>query len=456
MDEGSLARHLRLMTSDEAKKARTTGDARVVTAVRNQPEFRTFDVEELIPPEHRARTIWAAVEKLDLSAFYASIRSREGSGGRPALDPKVLLALWLFATSEGVGSARHLSRLCQRDHPYMWICGGLKPNYHDLSDFRVAHGDTFEALLTRLLASLVAAGILKLNRVAQDGTRVRASAGAASFRRASTLHERCMTEAKAQVDRLRKELEDDPAASSSREQAARERAAREREAAVARALKELPKMAGAHERTQRKRERAARRAGKKVDDKKSEPRVSTTDPEARVMKMADGGFRPAYNVQFATDVETRLIVGVAVTNEGTDRAQMEPMLEQIEQRTGRVPNDYLVDGGYVNREAIDAVEAVGIAVYAPVTASHHGKDPYARKREDTDRTAVWRARMNTASAKRIYVERAATAELLHADLRTHRGLRQLPVRGAKKAVAVIRLHALSYNLLRVARMTRLA
>jgi hypothetical protein len=260
---------------------------------------------------------------------------------------------------------------------------------HDLSDFRVAHGDKLDGLLAQVLASLMSIGVLKLQRIAQDGTRVRAHAGAASFRRESTLRDRCLADAKAQVERLRSELEADPAASSTRERAARERAARERATAVARAMKELPKMQGPHERTQKKRERQARRAGKSVPDTKKEPRVSTTDPEARVMKMADGGFRPAYNVQFATDVATRLIVGHDVVNDGTDRAQMKPMLDQIQERTGRRPAEVLVDGGYTALEAIDAVEATGTKVYAPVLV-RGGVDPYARKRSDTPRTFAWR------------------------------------------------------------------
>jgi transposase len=446
-----------MTSSADETKTKPAGEARVVTAHRDQPEFRMFDVEELIPVDHRARTVWAAVEQLDLQAFYVEIKSREGTGGRPALDPKVLLALWIYATSEGVGSARHLSRLCDRDHPYMWICGGLKPNYHDLSDFRVNHGDKLDKLLTQLLATLTSTGLLTLHRIAQDGTRVRASAGAASFRRASTIRDRCMAEAKAQIEHLRRELEADPAASSTREKAARERAAREREAAVARAMKELPKIADAHERTQRKREREARRAGKKVGDTKKEPRASTTDPEARVMKMGDGGFRPAYNMQFATDVSTLLIVGVDVTNEGTDRAQMLPMIAQIIERTGKRPAEYLVDGGYTALDAIDAVEAAGTTVYAPVPNTHRlGVDPHARKRDDTDRTAAWRTRMNTDDAKHIYGGRAASAELVHADLRTWRGLRQLPVRGRQKALAFARLQALTYNVLRSGALLRAA
>jgi transposase len=423
------------------------GRARVVEANRSQIEWRSFDLDALIPTDHRARTIVAAVERFDLSAFYAGIEAREAEPGRPPFDPKVLLALWLYATSEAVGSARHLSRLCERDHAYMWICGGLRPNYHTLADFRGAHDDKLDMLLTQMLAALMTAGAVKLRRVAQDGTRVRANAGAASFRRASTLRERCLQQAKEQVEQLRRELDEDPAASTAREAAAQERSAKERLASVERAIAELPKVAGAHERTQQKRAREAKRKGKVVDPSKSEPRVSTTDPEARVMKMGDGGFRPAYNLQFATDTESRFIVGVDVTNEGTDKAQMAPMLEQIERRTGQRPQQCLVDGGYTSIAAIDDAEARGTEVFGPVQ-QQRSPNPHERKRRDTPRTAAWRARMGSDAAKIIYRQRAAVAETVHADLRRWRGLGLLPVRGTKKVKAIALWMALTHNVLR--------
>lgn len=427
-----------------------------MTARRDQAELRVFDIDSLIAQDHRARMFWSAVERLDLSRFYAPITARGSEPGRPALDPKVLLAVWLYATSEGVGSARHLARLCERDHAYQWLCGGLRPNHHSLSDFRVDHQLALDDLLSQLLASLMTAGLLRLRRVAQDGVRVRAHAGAASFRKGSTLRERCLAEATEQVQRLRSELHSDPAASSARERAAQERAARERQQAVDRALAELPKIQASHERTQRKgaRAKAARRKG---GEAVREARASTTDPEARVMKMGDGGFRPAFNVQFATTTEERVIVGVEVTNEGTDAGQMEPMIEQIERRTARCPEEYLVDGGYTKLSAIDAVESRGTRVYAPVANSRDERvDRHARKRGDTDRIAAWRARMSTDEAQAIYRERASTAETVHADLRTWRGLRQLPVRGRSKVRSVALWMALTHNLMRAEVLRRAA
>ncbi|HVN40201.1 MAG TPA: IS1182 family transposase [Myxococcota bacterium] len=429
------------MTSEDDRER-----PRLLSPDRRQLEMRTYDLEGLLAADHRARLIWAAVERLDLSAFYAEIVARGSAPGRSATDPKLLLALWMYATSEGVGSARQLDRLCKRDDAYRWICGGVEPGYHTLSDFRVEHGEKLDELLTQVLATLTHKRLLTLKRVAQDGVRVRASAGAASFRRGHTL-DKHLAEAREQVRVLKQELEADPAASSEREKAARERAASEREQKLAEALAELPKI-----REMRARGRRQKRSKPKPDDGKEEVRASTTDAEARVMKMGDGGFRPAVNVQYATDCETRLIVGVETTNEGTDHRQMVPMLEQVERRTGLRPSEYLVDGGYTNLGAIDEMESRGVKVYAPVPKPRkEGADPHERKREDTDRSFAWRQRMATEEAKKVYKERGAVAETVNADLR-NRGLRQLPVRGQRKARCVALLYALTYDVLRVAQL----
>jgi len=425
---------------------------RVLKAERGQLRWQSVDLEAAVPPEHRARVIWATVEQLDLTAFYDAIAARGSVAGRPAIDPKILLTLWLYAISEGIGSARHLARLCTRDDVYRWICGGVEPNHHTLSDFRVGHGAKLDALLTEVLAALMSAGVLRLRRVAQDGVRVRAHAGAASFRRGSKLAG-YLAEAEAQVAALQAELAEETGASTARERAARERAGCERETRLRRALAELPKVQQVREQNA-KREGTARRA-QRGD---AEVRVSTTDPEARVMRMGDGGYRPAVNVQFASDTATRLIVGVDVSNAGTDRGQLTPMLEQIAARTaGAVPAEYLVDGGYAHLAAIDAAEARGVTVYAPVTKPRRdGIDPYARKSDDTDRTAAWRARMATEDAKKIYTERAATAETVHADQRRWRGLSQLPVRGLANARCIVLWAALLHNILRADVLLRAA
>jgi transposase len=231
--------------------------------------------------------VWEFVEGLELSPWYANIRAVEGHAGRTPVDPAILVALWLYATLEGVGSARALARLCERHDAYRWICGGVSVSYHSLADFRVEHGELLDDLLTQSAASLMAEEVVDMKRLSQDGVRVRASAGAASFRRKKTL-EQCMKEVEEQMEALRKELDEDPGATSRRQEAARKRAAQQRKERVAKALANVPQV----------------EAQKKAKDKKK-ARVSTTDPEARVMKMADGGFRPAYNGQFAVDTKTQ-------------------------------------------------------------------------------------------------------------------------------------------------------
>jgi transposase len=414
----------------EAALAVTAGVVRFQRADRSQVEMQVVDLDSLLGEDHRARAVWAFVEGLDLSRLYVQIKAVEGGVGRSPIDPKILLALWLYATVEGVGSARALDKLCAEHVAYRWLRGGVGVNYHTLSDFRTAHEAVLDDLLTQSVATLMSQGLVELNRVAQDGVRVRASAGAASFRREKSLN-KCQQEAREQVQRLRQELEQDPAATTRRQRAARERAARERQERVEEALRQMPEAQDA-----------------KPEDKREEARVSTTDADARVMKMPDGGFRPAVNVQFATDTGSQVVTGVEVTNSGSDRSQMEPMVEQHEDRYDRPPNEVLVDGGFVKKEAIDAVTADGVTVYAPVQPSKKDtRDPHEPREDDSEAVAAWRRRMGTPEAKAIYKERASTAECVNAAAR-NRGLRQFLVRGLRKVRCVALLFALAHNLMR--------
>src|SRR5882672_11800054 len=157
-----------------------SGDARYLEANRGRHGRDMVDLESQLPIEHRARVVWSFVEAVDLSALYARIRAREGEPGRPPPDPRILLALWLLATLEWVGSARQLDRLCERDVAYRWVCGGVPVNYHGLSDFRCAHAEVLDRLLTESLTALLAEGVVKVEEIALDGTKVRASAGRGS------------------------------------------------------------------------------------------------------------------------------------------------------------------------------------------------------------------------------------------------------------------------------------
>lgn len=406
-------------------------EPRVLRPNRRQLQLRAVDLDATLPPEHRARVIWAFVEGLDLRARYEAIRAIDGQAGRPAIDPAILMAVWLYATVEGVGSARGVARLCEEHDAYRWLCGGVSVNYHTLADFRVAHGDVLDQLLTDSVAALLAEGLVDLTRVAQDGVRVRAHAGGGSFRRAARLRA-FLGAAEAQVRALRAELARDPGAASRREAAARERAAVERHQRIAEALRQLPAL-------------AARRKRASV---KGPARRSTTDPDARVMKMADGGFRPAYNTQFVTATRGQIIVGVEVTNRGADQEHLTPLYDQLVRRFGRGPAEVLADGGYVDIEDIRAVAARGGRVYAPPPGAHDPTRPHRRVwRQDDAILAEWRGRMYTAAGQTVYRERASTSECVNALARS-RGLRQFLVRGLAKVRTVALWFALAHNALR--------
>ncbi len=339
-----------------------------------------------------------------------------------------------------MGSARAIARLCEAHDAYRWICGGVAVNYHTLADFRVAPGEYLDAQLTTSVATLMAEGLVELTRVAQDGVRGRASAGAASFRRRGPL-ETCLAEATAQVEALRRELDDDPGATTRRQAAARQRAAEERRARVQKALAQLPEV-----------------EAKKKADEKAKARGSTTDPAARVMKMADGGFRPAFNAQFATATAAQLIVGVDVSNAGSDLGQLAPMVEQLRGRYGQAPAEMLVDGGFAAHDDLIAVARpeVGCTVYAPVPEPRDPtRDPHQPRPGDPAAIAQWRQRMRTEEAKVIYKERAATSECVNAIAR-NRGLRQFPVRGLQKVRAGLLWFALAHNLMRTVALRQAA
>ena len=397
---------------------------------RDQVELHPCALEDLVAEDHPVRAVWAFVQGMDLSPLYDGIRAVEGRAGRPGIDPLILVALWLYATIEGVGSARALARLCQQHNAYRWLCGGVSVNYHTLADFRVAHTQFLDQQLTISVATLEQEGLVQMKRVAQDGMRIRPSAGAASFRRKPALEE-LLADAEEQLAILRRELHEDPSATSKREQAAKLRAVQERKERVEEALRNLPEV----------------EAKKKASDRQK-ARVSTTDPEARVMKMADGGFRPAFNAQFATDTESQVIVGVEVINEGSDQGQMEPMLRQLTERYEKVPEEYLVDGGFASHDGIEQASERGTTVYAPVPKPKDGaRDPHARLSTDSNDIGDWRERMGTDEAKAIYKERAATAECVNAIAR-NRGLQQFRVRGRRKVKTVLLWYTLAHNLMR--------
>lgn len=414
------------------------GAPRLKTPQRDQVEFRACCWNDLLPEDHQARIVWQYGESVDLSALYRQVKAVERHAGHPAIDPKILFTLWLYASLRGIGSAREVARRCDLETgevAFQWICGGVSVNYHTLSDFRVDHVELLDQVLTNSIVVLMQQGLVTLDRVAQDGMKVRASAGAASFRRGTTLKE-CLAAAEQQVKRLKTELDTDPAAANRRQQAARQRAASERAQRLQKALEQLPLV----------------EAQKKGEEAKQHARVSTTDPEARVMKMADGGYRPAYNVQLATDTVTQIISGVDVTNSGGDQGKLAPMVEQHVERYKEPPKEMLVDGGFAKKDDITAVSPPqgGTTVYAPVQKSKKEEiDPHTPRDDDSPAVAEWRIRMATEAAKEIYKQRAATAECVNAIAR-NRNLYQVRVRSVPKVRAVVLWYVLAHNLIRAA------
>jgi transposase len=418
---------------------------------RMQVQMRVMCPDELVPAGHPVRAVAALVQTLDLSRFARPIKAREGSAGRDATDPQLLVSLWLYACIRGIGSARGLARRCQDSRAFGWLCGGVTVNHRLLSDFRVGHADALDELFTQVVASLVEQDLVKVRRISQDGVRVRAAAGAASFRREDRLAE-LLERAGAHVRELRRQL-DDPrqaAAAGAAKAAAKARAAEDRRERLARAIGQLPEL-------KERQAEAARKAGNGARGKRlrgKQPRVSSTDPEARVMKMPNGGFNPAVNVQLAADTDSRAIVGVRVVNEGSDSAGLSgPMREEVERRTGRRVEQHLLDGGYVRTEDIEAAHAGAVELFMPPKTA---TNPANRGRElepkpgDSEAVLAWKARMRSEAGKAIYKQRASTSETVNADLRGHRGLGQLTVRGLGKARCVALWCALAYNVMHFA------
>jgi transposase len=385
-------------------------------------------LEHLLPVDHLARLIWPAVERLDLAPFYGDLVVEEGGPGPGATDPQRLVALWWYATSQGVTSARALARLGVEHLAYIWLGGGVSMHDHPLSPCRVAPGAALEALMTEVLGRLIHAGLVAFEPHAQDGMRGRARAGAASFHRQPTL-EQALAQARALVAAL--EHPRAPAAERPRprEHAARERAARERVTRLEAALVERPAVQAA-----------------KPADARQHARVSSTDPEARVMKRADGGYRPADTWELAVDTAHRVITGVEVVNVGRDKAQMPPRLDQGNARGERWPADWLMDGGFVSLPASDMGVAKGGRLLAPVPEpTDKARDRYAPRPGDSPTIAAWRARLGTDEAKTTDKRRAATAECVNAQARRQHGVQQGRGRGRAKVLCVAWWVALTHH-----------
>jgi transposase len=391
---------------------------------------RTYD--NLVSEDHPVRVLWTLVERWDLTLFLQCIRARGVRPGRKATDPQLLVALWLYAATKGIGCGRELDRLCTESDPYRWLCGGISLNYHTLNDFRVDHEEALDDLLTKMIAVLIQAQIVSVERISQDGTRIRASAGSNSFGRKETLEEH-LEAARAHLEAVKKSAPDPRL--SAQQQAARVRAARERQERLEQALVELEKVEKA-------------KAEQKEKPSKGQPaRASSSDPEARMMRMPDGGTRPAYNLELATDCGSRAIVGVTATNAGSDAGQDGPMRDQVEERADEAVAEQLIDGGFVTLEAIDRAAVEEVTIYAPVPKPRkEGVDRYVAKPTDSEAVGQWRERMGTDLAKALYKQRSSTIETINGELKSYRGLGPLLVRGLSKVKCAALWSALAYNI----------
>ena len=366
----------------------------------------------------------------------ARIESSREVGGRPGIEPRILLSLWIYGTSCGEAFASEIARRTRTDDVYRWICGGVAVSERTLGTFRKDGATVLDGLLTQVLGVLMHEGLISLHRIAQDGTRVRASAAAASFSRASTLENKLL-EARAHVASL-KAMTFDPKRTHAARIAA-ERAAEHRVARIERAIERVTEL-------------VAGKPAEVIDDKKKAPRVSTTDPECTRMKMPDGGFRPAYNVQFATSGDgSGVIVGVHATARGNDFGEIEAMVDQVTERTSVRPKEVLVDGGYMKLTDIEAVENKGCCVFAPAPkkpASNAGRT--ASERSTT--LIGFYERIESADGKATYKHRGEIAELSNAHAKSRYGLSTILLRSVRGALTMALMVALTKDILALARL----
>lgn len=425
--------------------------ARVLRPERCQVRWDMVDLDSQLPPDHRARLVWSFVAGLDLGALYDRIKARDEQAGRPASDPAVLLALWLYATLEGVGAARAVARLCDYHAAYRWLCGGVPVNHDMLSAFRRDSGAVLDGLLTSSLTSLVAEGLVKLEEVAIDGTKVRARAGRGSLAQGKRLaHIEAVVSQR--VAALKSELEADAGAAERKRQQRALRAAEEQAERVQRAQQRLAAL------EQEKAERAKRHA--KAEAAKNPPAVSVSDPEVRSMRLPDGSVQPAWNVQVGTS--NGFIVAIEPTDRRQDGGLAMATLDQIERRCGALPERVLADGTAITQGDIEQLShrKPALLVYSPppserddVTAETKRKRLWKRRREP-EAVKEWRDRMASEAGKEVYRRRKLT-EHAHAKMK-NRGFGRMLVHGIATVRVVCLLHALAHNLLQACRLRAVA
>jgi transposase len=404
--------------------------ARIKMPIRNQVEITNGTLDDCLPEDHKVRWVWAYVEKLDLSKFLDKIKSVESHPGAPAIDPRILFALWLYAFIEGIISARMINKYCNEHIAFKWICGNVSVNEHSISDFRTQYGDAFDDILTQSIGVLSHQGAINIERAAQDGMKVKAHAGKASFRREKTLKEH-LKKAEDYVRELRKDFKENPGMYSQRQVSAKKRAAEERVRTIEKAIEELEKHRTQKAINQKKNNKSF------TEKDKQDMRASKTDPQARVMKMPNAGYSPAYNVQFASDCKSKAIVGVQVVQAGNDYGQLAPMQRQLIKRYGKAAPELLADAGFLEKEDVKEASKYS-TLYIP--------SDHIQENNKFQAMLDLKERMETLEAREIYKERCETAEFVNARVRT-RGLVQVLVTGLEKVQALATLFAIGQNML---------
>lgn len=435
----------------------TVNSPRLLVPDRTQGVLFTHSfLDDFVEQAHPVRAVWGFVERLDMSPFLDAVGSRDGGVGRPAVDPRLLLALWMYATVDAVDSGRKLARLCTECLPYRWLCGGVAVEYHTLNDFRSGSASQLRSLLSTGITALVAEGLVTLDTIALDGVRVRASAGSGSFRTAKRL--RSLSEA---VDQRVAELmegwqrdgvdPDDPTSKRKIREMSERKARLDRAAGLAEALDKVraEKLANnkkMNKEVRRKAEAALARGS----------RVSPTDPEAATLRMADDGFRPAFNAFVCTEGSHGLVVDVNVTADPTDNAEAPKAVERVRGAYGgTVAKNMLADSGFRSEAVISVLDARGVVLLTPLPKVR-GAEP-AALRPSRQPTAMdrWRERMGSAEGAALYKSRARLIEFAFAGFR-NRGLKQYRVRGGKRCEAVTLLHSLTHNMVVVEGLRRKA
>lgn len=481
------------LSSSPQEQKKEEKKPRLRTVERKQMILHPVDIEHLVPEDHEVRAIWEITGLLDLSCYYDDVDAVEGEAGAPAFDPRLLISLWVYAYSKGIHSSREIARLSEYDPAYQWLTGMHPVNYHTLADFRSTHSDSLRQLFVEVLAILTSEGLVSMERVMHDGTRIKASAGRDTFREEKTLRRR-LAEAEAQVKAMEEACEEEM---TPRTKKARERAVRERKERLSHALEELEKI--------------------KSQKRSTRTRTSTTDPECRIMGQSDGGYAPGYNVQISTDAHEKAIIAVSISQSPADQTLFKPAIDGIGKTAQRLPGKLVVDAGFTTRDAILTAEERGIDLIGSLpdavagritllkkqgiaeafyserflfdperntyicpegeTLAYEGRSiqrgkttsrwrgkkcrdcpskinccPHAAKGRSLSRTendpvvAAFIAKMETDEAKAIYRQRGEVAEFPNAWIKAKFGLRQFRLRGLVKAGLEALWACLTYNI----------